>query len=109
MNTNELNIVIQNILKEMEVKGYKQETIKNEKYVFNSLLKFCELKHVKKYDIKVGLDFLEKHYHLSDKKSSNRYKCRRLRSIYLIEWFKSGDDITKKSIPQKKKYVLLKN
>lgn len=109
MNTDELNIVIQNILKEMEVNGYKQETIKSEKYVFNSLLKFCKDNNIKKYDFNVGLDFLEKHYNLSNRSSSNRYKCRRLRSIYLIEWFQTGENITRKSIPQKKKFILPKN
>ena len=29
MNTNELNVLIQKTLKEMEVKGYKEQTIKS--------------------------------------------------------------------------------
>lgn len=109
MNTDELKILIQKILEEMEVKGYKSETINAEKCVFNSLLKFCKNNDIKAYNLNIGFEFLEKHYNLSKRKNTNRYKCRRLRSIYLIEWFKAGEDITMKSISQKCKNILSDN
>ena len=106
MNTDELKMLIQKILEEMEVNGYKLETINAEKCTFNSLLKFCKNNKIEKYDINVGFEFLEKHYNLSKRKSTNRYKCRRLRSIYLIEWFRTGENIRRKSIPQKCKNII---
>ena len=55
MNTDELKMLIQKILEEMEVNGYKLETINAEKCTFNSLLKFCKNNKIEKYDINVEI------------------------------------------------------
>ncbi len=99
MNTTELSELMQKLLKEMEVKGYKEETIKSESNTFNQLLKYCKNKKISNYNLNIGMDFLEEHYHLSMHKIP-RYRCRRLRSIYLLEWYFNGKDITKMTIPK---------
>ena len=99
MNTTELSELMQKILKEMEVKGYKEQTINSESNTFNQLIKYCENKKINNYNLNVGMDFLEEHYHLSMHKTP-RYRCRRLRSIYLLEWYLNGKDITKMTIPR---------
>ena len=99
MNTTELSELVKKLLKEMEVKGYKEQTISSESNTFNQLLKYCESKKINNYNLNVGMDFLEKHYHLSTHKIP-RYRCRRLRSIYLLEWYSNGKDITKMTIPR---------
>lgn len=99
MNTTELSRLMQKVLKEMEVKGYKAQTINSESSTFNQLIKYCKRKKINNYNLNVGMDFLEEHYHLSTH-NTPRYHCRRLRSIYLLEWYLNGKDITKMSIPR---------
>lgn len=106
MNTKELELLIQKVLKEMEVKGYKKQTISSERNTFNQLIKYCIDKEVDNYNMQIGMQFLEEHYHLSEHNNATRYKCRRLRTIYLLEWYSKGVDITKKSIPRIHKYSI---
>lgn len=99
MNTNELEKLIQKTLKEMEVKGYKVQTIGSERNTFNQLLKYCKEKNIECYDFDVGMNFLEEHYKLS--KRTKQYKHRRIRSVYILEWAKENKDISKLVIPRK--------
>lgn len=109
MNTDELELLVQKIIYDMEVKGYKKQTISSEQNTFNQLLRYCKRKNIKNYNLDVGLAFLEEHYNLSKHDNSNRYKCRRIRSIYLIEWFYNGEDITTRNIPIQPTYVIPKS
>ena len=106
MNTNELNVLIQKTLKEMEVKGYKEQTIKSEQCTFNCLLKYCKKNNILNYTDEIGFKFLEDHYHLS--KLPDRSKCRRIRSIYLLKWISEGKDITVECIPRECTYYIPK-
>ena len=46
MNTTELSRLMQKVLKEMEVKGYKAQTINSESSTFNQLIKYCKRKKI---------------------------------------------------------------
>ena len=104
MNTNELNVLIQKTLKEMEVKGYKELTIKSEQFTFNCLLKYCKKNNVVNYTDEIGFKFLEEHYHLSE--LPERSKCRRIRSIYLLKWIFEVKDVTLECIPRECTYYI---
>ncbi len=65
MNTQELETLMKNVLTEMEVKGYKLQTINSEKFVFKQLLRYCNKNEIEFYNLEIGLKFLEEHYHLS--------------------------------------------
>ena len=65
MNTNELELLVQKIIYDMEVKGYKKQTISSEQNTFNQLLRYCKRKNIKNYNLDVGFSFLEEHYNLS--------------------------------------------
>ena len=106
MNTKELELLIQKVLKEMEVKGYKEQTIKSEQFTFNCLLKYCK-KNCVNYNDEIGFKFLEEHYCLS--KLPSRSRCRRIRSIYLLKWISDGKDITRKCIPKNCKHYIPTN
>lgn len=109
MNTKKLEFLIQKILKEMEVKGYRPKTIENERCTFNQLLKYCTKNNINNYNKNIGMKFLDEHYNISKYTINSRYRCRRLRSIYLIEWYLKKDDITKKIIPRTNKVILPKS
>ena len=70
------------------------------------MLKYCKKNNILNYSDEIGFKFLEDHYHLSE--LSDRSKCRRIRSIYLLKWISEGKDITVECIPRECTYYIPK-